>query len=106
MTDETETQETAGKESIPADDQRFEVKWRKKNEPSQPPQPLPDAQPGTDTVETLSRRLAEEEQRVKDLQSYTAVTGRSRQSAYSGCQNRETETGPGVARRGHQRRTG
>jgi molecular chaperone GrpE len=68
MTDDTETQETAGKESIPADDQRFEVKWRKKNEPSPPPQPLPDADPQADTVETLSRRLAEEEQRVKDLQ--------------------------------------
>lgn len=59
MTDETENQTTTG-------DDRFEVKWRKKNEPASPPPPIQEEQ--VDDAATLRRELEQEQERVRTLQ--------------------------------------
>lgn len=55
------------KSTSPPDDARFEVKWRKKNEPTSPPPPPTEAGE-TEDVEVLRRQLAQEEEHVRTLQ--------------------------------------
>ena len=71
MTDETETRLSSEATTQPADDKRFEVKWKKKGESSTKPDAfaqldVAEAEPGD--VATLQRELEAAQQRVRDLQ--------------------------------------
>jgi molecular chaperone GrpE len=69
MTDKSNTSETTDQTTSAADDQRFEVKWRKKGGSSAktPEVPRIESSEATD-VERLQRELETERQRVAELQ--------------------------------------
>lgn len=67
MTDETQAE--TPKQATESDDKRFEVKWRKKNEPTAATEAaIPGAPMQPPNVADLERQLAEEQERVRSLQ--------------------------------------
>lgn len=74
MTDEQTTPDISESQPSSLDDPRFDVKWRKKDSSSSPTPPsnpdLAEQAEATDSAQVgdLQRQLAEERQRVKDLQ--------------------------------------